>query len=70
MTVIRKTLFRVNIRDEEDGEEGGKNLVSLNVPEIKIDNIEDILVDQQEELELEDCEDLEYEFYEQEISKL
>ena len=61
--------LRVTIQENETE----KNLLSINVPEIKIDNTDfdsENIEDLQEEWELEDCEDLEYEFYEQEISKL
>lgn len=66
--------LRVNIQ-ENDKEEATSPLLNLNVPEIKIDNMDfdsaNIEIeDLQQEWELEDCEDLEYEFYEQEISEL
>ena len=63
--------LRVTIQ-ENDNEMDKSSLLTLNVPEIKIDNNTDSenIEDLQEEWELEDCEDLEYEFYEQEISKL
>ena len=63
--------LRVTIQ-ENDNEMDKSSLLTLNVPEIKIDNNTDSenIEDLQEEWELEDCEDLEYEFYEQEISEL
>ena len=54
----------------EDKQEDNRQLETLNVPEVKIDDAEDNLDDLQEEWEMEDCEDLEYEFYEHEISQL
>ena len=71
-------MFNLNSTDElrvtiQEHEKDKSPLLSLNVPEIKIDNTDfdsDNIEDLQEEWELEDCEDLEYEFYEQEISKL
>ena len=60
-------LLRVTI--QERGEDK-YNTVNINVPEIKIEDIEDNLDDHQEEWEMEDCEELEYEFYETEVSKL
>lgn len=71
-------MFNLNSTDElrvtiQENETEKSPLLSLNVPEIKIDNTDfdsDNVEDLQEEWELEDCEDLEYEFYEQEISKL
>ena len=71
-------MFNLNSTDElrvriQENETDQSSLLSLNVPEIKIDNTDfdsDNIEDLQEEWELEDCEDLEYEFYEQEISKL
>ena len=70
-------MFNLNSTDELRAtiqeNETEKNLLSINVPEIKIDNTDfdsENIEDLQEEWELEDCEDLEYEFYEQEISKL
>jgi len=71
-------MFNLNSTDElrvtiQENETEISPLLSLNVPEIKIDNTDfdsDNVEDLQEEWELEDCEDLEYEFYEQEISKL
>ena len=63
--------LRVTIQ-ENDNEMDKSSLLTLNVPEIKIDNNTDSenIEDLQEEWELENCEDLEYEFYEQEISEL
>ena len=66
--------LRVTIQ-ENDNEMDKSSLLTLNVPEIKIDNMDfdsaNIEIeDLQQEWELEDCEDLEYEFYEQEISEL
>ena len=63
--------LRVTIQ-ENDNEMDKSSLLTLDVPEIKIDNNTDSenIEDLQEEWELEDCEDLEYEFYEQEISEL
>ena len=71
-------MFNLNSTDElrvriQENETDQSSLLSLNVPEIKIDNTDfdsDNIEELQEEWELEDCEDLEYEFYEQEISKL
>ena len=73
-------IYNLNSTDElrvtiqENDNEGDKSpLLTINVPEIKIDNTDfdsDNIEDLQEEWELEDCEDLEYEFYEQEISEL
>ena len=71
-------MFNLNSTDElrvriQENETDQSSLLSLNVPEIKIDKTDfdsDNIEDLQEEWELEDCEDLEYEFYEQEISKL
>ena len=62
-------LLRVTIQEEERGDDIN-HTVNINVPEIKIDDIEDNLDDNQEEWEMEDCEELEYEFYEREVSKL
>ena len=71
-------MYNLNSTDElrvtiQENEKDKSPLLSLNVPEIKIDKTDfdsDNIEDLQEEWELEDCEDLEYEFYEQEISKL
>ena len=71
-------MFNLNSTDElrvtiQENEKDKSPPLTLNVPEIKIDNTDfdsDNIEDLQEEWELEDCEDLEYEFYEQEISKL